>query len=446
MLKYLALFALLLRLGQATAQTIAFPLKASANKKYLVDQQNRPVFLNGCAAWRLGYHVTVTDARRFLEDRKAKGFNALIVEITPDNGANNRGNAPDVNGEYCFVNKDVSRPNEKFFAHADSILRLCEELNFAVMLFPLYIGCCNDGWLEYLREGGNTSEKCRAYGVWVANRYKKHQNIIWASGGDHNETPESLAFAEGIASVDTTHLHTYHPGPGYTSTERLPGAKWLTLSCIYTYFPDMTANQYHVYGQIYHEKLRNTRMPHVMSESVYEYEQGETTQTLRRQAYWAYLSGACGHFFGNRDIWTMNAQWKNALQTPGTQSMAVFHDFVQKYAWYAFQPDWHHLVFVSGRGEFNSGTAPGGDEYATSSITRDGSAALLYLPTYRKVGVNLTRFPGPVSVTWFDPTNGRYQTSKKPYPNKGIAYVEPPAFHNQQDFDDWVLILTTVPK
>jgi len=436
----LTLFFLLLY-AQSGGQPISFPLKASGNKKFLIDQNSRAIFLKGCASWRLSYNVRYDEAKKFLADRKAKGFNSLIIEISPDNGANNRGNAPNIYGEYCFINKDIGKPNEKFFAHADSVLQLCSDMNIAVLLFPLYLGCCNDGWLEILREEPNNVQKCNEYGKWVANRYGHLKNIIWVSGGDHNETPESIAFAEGIASVDTTHLHTYHTDAAYTSTERLPRAKWLSLSCIYTYFPDLNIGEYHVYGQIYNEKLRNNRMPYIMSESAYEYERNETTQTLRRQAYWSLLSGASGHFFGNRDLWEMNKNWPNALNTPGNRSMEIFHSFVQKIPWYNMEPDWQHVFFTSGRGEFNAGTTPGGDEYATAAFARDNSIAVLYMPTYRKVGVNMERFKTAVTTKWLDPSNGKYIVSSKKYNNKGMEYFVPPVFKNSQGFDDWVLIL-----
>ena len=140
---------LLLLFTEANAQKISFPLKASSNKRYLTDERGKPVFLNGCASWRLSYAVPYSEAKLFLERIKTMGFNALIIEITPDNGNNNGGNAPNIHGDYCFINKDISQPNAAFFAHADSVLRLCNEMNFVVVLFPLYLGCCRDGWLEY---------------------------------------------------------------------------------------------------------------------------------------------------------------------------------------------------------------------------------------------------------------------------------------------------------
>lgn len=441
-MRSLSLFLFSVFLTQVHAQRISYPLMASSNRKYIVDVNSNPVFLKGCASWRIGYNVSVKEARTFLEDRKAKDFNAVIVQISPDSESG--GDVPNIYGDHLFTGRDVSKPNENFFLHVDSLLQLCQEMNFAVILFPLYTGCCKDGWLEILQQKPNDLQKIFAYGKWVGNRYKKFSNIIWASGGDHNETPESLALAVGINEGDNTHLHMFHTWPGNTSIQRLPGAKWLSLSAAYTYFPAMDDNftkNYHVYAQLYEESIRNKVMPYFMFESAYEYERNETTQFLRRQAYWSLLSGASGHFFGNRDTWRMNAKWREALNTPGSESMQIFHAFINGIDWHNLEPDWMGTCFVSGRGTFNGGTAPGGDDYATGAITGDGSLAILYIPTYRRVSINMRRFEDPVTIEWFDPTTGLYEDSKLELQTDDVVYVSPPSKYNKKGFEDWVLIV-----
>ncbi len=320
-------------------------------------------------------------------------------------------------------------------------------MNFAVLLCPLYLGCCQDGWLEIIQQQPNTVQKCHEYGIWIANRYKKLPNIVWVSGGDHNETPESISFAEGIAETDSSHLHCYHGYPSFTSTERLPEARWLTLSCSYSYFPAMEMNPkwpyLHVYAQLYQENLRNKRMPVIMSESTYEYEWNETTQFLRRQAYWALLSGTSGHIFGNRDTWTMNKNWPNALNTPGNQSMQIFHSFISTIPWQKLEPDWGHTVFTGGRGNFNNSTYPGGEDYATGAFSKDEGLAIIYLPTYRTISVNMQRFKSPVVAKWFDPSTGKYTVVPGTFKNNASSYFTPPSRINGKSFDDWVLILET---
>ena len=189
------------------------------------------------------------------------------------------------------------------------------------------------------------------------------------------------------------------------------------------------------------EEKRNHRMPYIMVESSYENERSETTQFIRRQAYWSLLGGATGHVFGNRDIWMMNKEWPNALNTPGNKSMEIFYRFVQSIPWNELKTDWQHNVFTGGRGEFNSTQYPGGEDYATAAITSDRKMALLYMPTYRTVCVNLRRFSGEVIARWFDPSSGKYLDDKKTYPNDGVAYLTPPVRNNEKGFDDWVLIV-----
>jgi hypothetical protein len=66
MLKTITLFSFVLLCEIINAQNIAFPLKASTDKKYLVDQNNKPVFLNGCSAWHMTYAVSYDEAKAFL--------------------------------------------------------------------------------------------------------------------------------------------------------------------------------------------------------------------------------------------------------------------------------------------------------------------------------------------------------------------------------------------
>ena len=98
-------------------------------------------------------------------------------------------------------------------------------------------------------------------------------------------------------------------------------------------------------------------------------------------------------------------------------------------------------VFYQRPGAFNAGTNPGGDEYSTAAFAKDHSIAVLYMPTYRKVGVNMERFKTAVAARWFDPSNGKYIVLPKKYANKRMQYFVPPVFKNSHGFDDWVLVV-----
>jgi len=441
---YGCLFILLT--SSINAQEIRFPLTASGDKKYIVDQSGKPVFLNGCSVWDLPFAISYHDAKDYLVKLRAKRFNTVLIKFSPNINTVTHGEEETVN-EHAFIDLDINQPNETYFKHVDSLLELCNQMNIVVMAAPLYLGCCHEGWLEIIEQYKDAEKKCRQYGEWIANRYKHLPNLIWVSGGDHNPNAGAIAFAEGIAAVDTLHLHTFHAHPGKSSAERFREERWHTLSAAYTYFPAMetdTAWQYkHVYTMLYEEMLNRYRMPCILIESAYERERHTTAQTIRRQVYWALLSGASGEVFGHRDTYTVGAKKNTALNDPGVESMGIFKKYVETIPWYKMKGDWPHSLFTAGRGNFNATQYPGGDDYATAAFTTDRSLAVLYMPSYRKVGVNMNRFKNAVTVEWFDPSSGIYTMMPGKFLNKDVHYFAPPSFNNAKGFDDWVLIIKT---
>jgi hypothetical protein len=59
----------------------ACPLKISLNHRYLVDQNNLPILVQGDAAWSLITGLTDDEAEAYLENRRQKGFNSIIVNL-----------------------------------------------------------------------------------------------------------------------------------------------------------------------------------------------------------------------------------------------------------------------------------------------------------------------------------------------------------------------------
>lgn len=447
MKKYFFFFLIILS-SIAHSQQIKFPLKANADKKYITDQNNQPFFLNGCSVWNLPFAVNYSEAKALLTKLKAKKFNTVLLKITPDTRTDDYGPDDRIYNNDAFADFDINKPNEIYFKHVDSLLALCNEMNMAVMVAPLYLGCCGDGWLEIIEKYSDAEKKCRQYGEWIANRYKHLPNLIWVSGGDHNPNAGAIAFAEGIASVDTTHLHTFHAHPGKSSGERFKGHGWHTLSSAYTYFPSLetdTAWQYkHVYAMMYEEMLYKYHMPCILIESAYEKERHTTAQTIRRQVYWALLGGASGQVYGHRNTYPVDKKVMTALDDPGAASMGIFKTFTETIPWYKLKADWPHTLFVSGRGNFNPTEYPGGDEYAAAAFTTDSALAILYMPTYRQVGVNMSRFKSTVTAQWFDPSSGLYKNVTGSFANRGIKNFVPPSFNNAKEYNDWILILRSV--
>ena len=63
--------------AQGAAAQAAYPLKLSANHRYLVDQNGKPFFIVGDTPQGLMGRLTEQDAEYYFADREARGFNAL---------------------------------------------------------------------------------------------------------------------------------------------------------------------------------------------------------------------------------------------------------------------------------------------------------------------------------------------------------------------------------
>ena len=121
------------------SQTAApvYPPKVSASGLSLVDQNNRPFFINGESAWSLITQISKQDAELFLENRRQKGYNVLLAmlinhEFTSNAPRNFAGDAP------FTTAGDFNTPNEAYFAHADWVINTAAAKGQVIMLTPLY--------------------------------------------------------------------------------------------------------------------------------------------------------------------------------------------------------------------------------------------------------------------------------------------------------------------
>jgi hypothetical protein len=166
-----------------------------------------------------------------------------------------------------------------------------------------------------------------------------------------------------------------------------------------------------------------------------------TPGTLRREEYWANLSGATGLIYGNHYTWTLAQGWESHIDTPGAAQIANLKSFLESRAWYNLVPDQTHATLTAGYGTFSSKGTVDGNDYATAARTPDGHLAIIYAPTIRPLTIDMTRFSGTVTTRWFDPANGSYSDiAGSPFSNTGLRNFTPPG-NNRGGDGDWVLVL-----
>jgi chitodextrinase len=447
--------------SSAVPANALFPLHTEAGKRYLVDASGQPFLLHADTAWSLIADLSNADAELYLDDRRQRGFNAIIINLLEHkfatNAPRNFYNDPPFDGAVPpFTGpSDYSRPNEAYFAHADQIIQMAAAKGILVLLTPSYLGSLggNEGWYQEMVANGTT--KLSAYGNYLGQRYKNFSNVLWVHGGDYNPPDKTLtrAIALGIMNVPGTQaLHTAHCKAGSSALAYWRGEPWLQVNSLYTY-NSLPANSQDAYQDA-------SLMPFFLIESLYENEQmpDGNEQHVRVQAYQALLSGAMGQAFGNNPIWHFNgpgvfpngtpATWQGWLPSPGAQSMVNVRSLFSQREWWKLVPDFSNTLLTNG-------FAGSGTQYdlAVGAKASDGSFAVVYLPKTRTVTVNLNKLTGPrVNARWYDPASGNFSavaiTGSPFLASSGSQVLTAPAGTNAStsgSYSDWVLVLESAP-
>ncbi len=437
-----------------TASSPAFPVKVSANRRYLVDRNGVPFLIAGDSPQALIYRLSEAQAEMYFADRQAHGFNtAGWIDVLcagrdyPKNvfGATYDGIHPFtafIRGGTDWTHYDLRKPNEAYFTRLDHIVELAAKHGILVFLDPIETA----GWLQTLRNNGLAA--AYSYGQYLGNRYKRFSNIAWINGNDFsawkNPSDDALvrAVALGIRSADPVHIQTIEFNPPTGSS--LDDPSWRRIVSI---------NGAYVYGPTYIQVLYNYNqkplMPAFLMEAHYELENVGTPpdfgtpSVLRREEYWAMLSGAKGQFYGNHYTWSFAPGWQNHLDTAGVTQFEIWKTFFRSLPWENLVPDQKHTVVIGGLGAYGNirTTRVSASDYCTAASTPSGSVVVAYVPAMRTITVNMASLSGPPTGKWFDPTNGSYKTIPGgPFANRGTQQFTPPGRNSNHD-GDWVLTL-----
>jgi hypothetical protein len=442
MSRTLLLLAVALAAPPARAAAPTLPLKAAEGGRFLVDQKGQPFLVVGDSAWSLIVQPREADIDRYLDDRARRGFNAVIVNLIEHKFCT----APPKTraGLAPFLRPgDFSAPNPDYFAFAHKVVKKAHDRGLVVWLFPAYLGSGggDEGFFREMKAGGRA--RLRAYGRFVGGRFKDLPNVVWVMGGDF--TPAAAdrwtvtEVAEGIREADTAHPMSGHGSPASASAAAAFGEPpWLTLNAVYSYEKEL-------FRPLLAEHRRRPARPFVLLEAVYEGEHDSRPEQVRRQAYWALLSGACGQFLGNNPIWHFDGPglypakvtWQEALDGPGSRDMARLRRAFAGLPWHRLEPEQDHALVTDGYGS--------GEATTVTAEAADGKLSVTYVPSTgtepRELTVRLGRFAGPVTARWYNPTDGRYaDTEGSPFPNRDRRRFRTPG-DNGTKTNDWLLIL-----
>ncbi len=370
------------------------PVRVSDSGRYLVDAAGRPFFWMGDTAWPLFSQYPLQDAVRYLQNRAAKGFTVIqgVLAWGSGTGMENQQPHPNETGHRPWV-ETPDRPDPVYFEQVDRLLDEAERLGLVLAMLPT--------WGYYVMDSRLFDEhSARVYGRFLGERYRNRPNLIWVSGGDRIPTGrESVyrALAYGLREGDLgTHLITYHPCGGRSSSQFFHQDDWLDFNMIETW-----TDWPKVYPMVLADAFLLPLKPVVLGEGAYEngpeYPLGPITPLIvRRQAWWAFMAGGF-ITYGQDRMWRMGEGWTETFDTPGAWHMQLFKRIATSRPWWERIPD--QSIFASGVSS----------ERTLNAAVRapDGSWAMLYLSSQCHVLVHLDKIlTRLVRCTWVNPATG----------------------------------------
>lgn len=451
-------------------------LEVSRNGHTIQHQDGTPFLWIGDTAWGMFQQLDREAVDYYLDNRQRLGFNVIQsvvfwyphgggIQSGPHNAANAYGHRPFSGGEDSpntaeplVVNGGSPEAPNDYWDHVDYIVEAIKKRNMYLALLP----CWGRAYISQQFGGSHdefTEAEAKSYGIFLGNRFKKAQNIVYVLGGDAKAQTDEYdkrmvfrAMAEGIAQGVTDQkpvwnqdsaawkavFLTYHPDGDATdnSSNWFHGDAWLTANGV-----EVWKEVEKVYPSMLRDyKLSDPIKPSLFLEGSYEYgayghDCGWVTPVrVRRQIYQTFFAGGAGHTYGAGPIWPMRGNqgtyscgynWKQALEFPGAANFGgVTKNFLLEHKWSQWIPD--DGIIKRGAGE--------GESLKTAVSSSSGNMVLVYFSNNTHAQVKNT-MKQAASAHWFDPRNGETEQAGN-FEQDEIRDIIPPS-----NWEDAVLIL-----
>jgi hypothetical protein len=434
------------------------PLAVSPDGHFLQHRDGSPFFWLADTAWLLLEKLDRAQTERYLDDRRAKGFNVIQVMLLHTAAATSSYGVPalldnDPARPNVTPGADFSKPGEyDYWDHLDWVVDRAAERGIYVALVPVWGSVVK---AKQLDEAG-----APAYARFLARRYRDKSNIVWLNGGDlqgDRQRAVWVALGRTLKAEDPNHLITYHPFGRTSSADWFHGEPWLDFNMVQSGHQDYTqdTNSPRRYGEdnwryIRDDYARRPARPVLDGEPSYENIPHGLHDTrlpywsaddARRYAWWAVLAGACGHTYGDNAVMQFyrpgdqasygpKSAWEQAIRDPGAGQMQYLKRLILSRPFFARIPD---QSLIAGEN---------GARYDHVIAARGADYAFVYTYTGRPFEVRMGIIAGErLRASWYSPRDG----SEKPlgdYPNRGIVRFVPPG--PPAPGNDWVLLLDTI--
>jgi hypothetical protein len=427
-------------LNAATAGKVddaVHPVKVSADGRYFVDESGKQVFWLGTTQWELIRGYSLDDAKTILAKTKEKGF-AFVQVMLMGVGDGTRAN---VYGEKPWIDNNPLSPNEAYFKHVDAVVEIAQGHNLAISMTVFH-----QRYRKHITVGN-----ARAWGRWIADRYKDVPGIIWSMTpvAEAASLPVLRELIAGLREGDGgRHLVTAKPDPSPHSSSFMHAEGLLGFHSIQTWGPVEL-----IYPMVTNDYQLTPVMPVLMAEGSYEegseYGYEITPLWIRRQAYYSYLAGG-HHAYGHNDSWRILPTWKQALDAPGATQLGILKQiFLGREEWWQLVPE-QSVLTAGGRTD--------GSVLTLAARHRDGKWIMVYwggnqtgsiyqwisglLAGQSSVSVRMDKLTASstVDASWIDPRTGDVVPAGR-FTNSGVQ-----SFSVPREWEDAILLLERPSK
>ena len=420
-------------------------LKVHEGGRYLKWENGEPFFYLGDTAWELFHRLSKAEIEYYLSIRAAQGFNVIqavaLAEFEGLHEPNAYGRSP-LNlrdGAYDPASPDVGGDYD-YWQHVDFAVDTAAQMGLFIGLLPTWGSNFNPEWAKC--SAIFTPENARAYGEWIARRYKDKWNIIWILGGDRplktQEHREIIrAMGEAIRSVDGNHLITFHPVGWASSADFVAGQAYIDFHTVQS---GHDTNCYDSW-RLVHRTGEAEAKPFMDSEPRYEdhpacfkaeYGFLWDDADVRQNAYWNLMEGVCGHTYGNHSVWRFSTEptpywpyrWQEVMHHDGAKQMAHLVSLRMSRPYFELRPAPELVADDPAR-------------MAHQCAARGEKYAFLYSPLGLPIRAHLETLGGKaIKAAWFDPRTGESKVFAVVPPAQTL-FVPPGSGKG----GDWVLVL-----
>lgn len=413
-------------------------LRISDDRRHLAYADGTPFLWSGDTAWSTPYRATDPDWATYLADRVAKGFSLIQIATPP------RWGTADFAQREPFADSTLAEWNPTFWQQVERKVQAANDAGLVIY----YVGLM-EPVLRY-----PPADKATLFARNLVARLFGNA-LIFSPSFDSRPNPLAHEVGRAVRDATAVHLISQHPGTGGGTP--LPN---FTL-----YFSDQpfidfySVQSGHNNGDrvrcarqsidwVLHLYQLEPRRPVINVEAMYDGQGEKVWQAVdARSAGWrSWLSGSMGYTYGAGDVapkvpeghggiwrWSDNPDhydhWRKALQWESSTQMKYLRDFFAAFAWWQLAPA-HDLI----RNQPDDVT-----RRTVLATLPDRRRAVAYLPDNDAVEIDLTSFPGPISVRWFDPVRGTSTSTPDSVKSGAVHRFTPPRP------GEWVLDLQHTP-